>query len=70
MFASLTPGMKFITTYGVVEVVDDSRAMPTAELPDDAQQRLKLWRSSRIKVENRRKGNYDSVAVHSLARRK
>ena len=69
-FPTLEPGMEFVTQWGIVRVVSDSRATPTRKLTEDTADRLKQWKLRKIKKEYQRKEDFKSVAMHSLARRK
>jgi len=66
----LVTGSQFVTSYGVVEVVKDDRATPTAAaIPSKMQELVKTWRGSQAKQEVQVHKQMAMVAVQSLLRR-
>lgn len=66
---TLQPGSKFITVFGVVEVISDQRAKPTALYSADVKNELKKFNSSREKAALSRRKAYTAVAFQSRLRR-
>jgi hypothetical protein len=70
LLETLEPGSQFVTAYGVVEVITDDRAVPTAtEIPQKMVDLCKSWNSSQTKQQIQIRKLYSSVAVKSLLRR-
>jgi hypothetical protein len=65
----LGAGRRFVTTFGIVEVIEDSRAAPTADLPPNLPELLKRWNSARLKREQQSTKSYTTRAVQSLTQR-
>jgi len=70
VFPPVEPGAEFVTRWGVVRVVSDSRVVPTAKLSTDAAANFKHWKTRRTRQEAKRRENYKFVTINSLARRK
>jgi len=68
-FSTLEPGKKFVTPFGVVEVVKDDRATPTAVLPDDAQQRYRKYQKAQIAIEAKELRRHAKIASKLRIRR-
>jgi hypothetical protein len=67
---TLEPGSQFVTAYGVVEVVTDERAVPTAtKIPQNVADLCKSYNSSHTKQQIQIRKLHSSVAVKSLLRR-
>jgi len=52
-FHALSPGDQFVTSFGIVEVVKDDRAVPTAKFSKDIQQQNKKYK--KVKYDDERK---------------
>jgi uncharacterized C2H2 Zn-finger protein len=50
-FPSLQGGDKFVTPFGIVQVIKDDRAVPTASLPNDIKKRTRTYSNARLGVE-------------------
>ena len=78
LYDTLTPGLCFVTPYGIVEVVNDDRAIPcyvsesTSQLvfATDLKKQMKLYHNAVAKRQARDQKHLLNVAVMSLARRK
>ena len=57
-FPALHQGQKFVTPFGVVEVLKDDRAVPTAILPPDIQDRFRKYQKSKGTDSIRAMGRY------------
>lgn len=68
-FHVLQTGDKFVTKFGVVEVVKDDRAIPTSEPPSNAQALLRSWQSSKMKLDSKMSRAFCSQATRLRARR-
>jgi hypothetical protein len=66
---TLSAGERFITSFGVVEVVQDNRAIPVAELASDIQSLSKKWKSAKMRRDQHAVNTNTNAAVQSLARR-
>lgn len=69
-FPTLQPGQLFATKFGVVEVVKDDRATPTAVLPPDIKPKLKLYGKNVAKREARIRREVVHAAVETRVRAK
>ncbi|CAB9524669.1 expressed unknown protein [Seminavis robusta] len=72
-FPTLDPGTEFITReFGVVRVIKDDRVTPTvaSSLDKKAQDKYRWWKNQKSRLDGRRREQYFSSTVHSLARRK
>ena len=80
-FGTLTPGLCFVTQYGIVEVINDNREIPyfipvseSTNEPDfttaDLKKQTKLYHNAVLKNQMRDQKQLLNVAVVSLARRK
>ena len=68
-FDVVPPGIRFLTAYGVVEVVADNRATPTADLPPNLQQLNKKWSKYKVHYRQYFQERATRAGVNSLARR-
>jgi hypothetical protein len=70
-YATIAPGQCYVTPYGIVQVIYDDRATPTAvvENQEQAKSKLKLYYSALSKREARYQKQFLNVAVISQARR-
>jgi hypothetical protein len=68
-WATLALGSKFVTPFGVVQVVHDTRATPKATLPDDLKPILKRYYSAISKRDAFARKIHSNFAVLSRARR-
>jgi hypothetical protein len=76
-FDTLTPGLCFVTPYGIVEVINDDRAIPyyDFESPNEVdfttnlRKQMKLYNNAVLKRQNRDQKQMVNVAILSLARR-
>ena len=66
---TLLAGMKFVTKYGVVEVVADNRATPNAVLCDNIKEEMKKYTSSRAQHERKLQQFRHVNTVKNLAKR-
>ncbi|VEU41273.1 unnamed protein product [Pseudo-nitzschia multistriata] len=57
-FPTLNPGQQFVTKFGVVEVVRDDRAIPTAVFPKDIQERHRKFKKSEASKVHKEAGKY------------
>ena len=67
--ATLPPGQTFATKFGILEVVRDNRATPTAQLPDDLPQQTRKYTNGLLKRDARIGKEVTSAAVKSRVRR-
>lgn len=68
-FAKLKAGDRFITSFGIVEVVDDSRAAPTAVLPEELKQAQRNYNAFRVRRESSQTQAQVARTAQHLARR-
>ena len=75
-FDTLTPGLCFVTPYGVVEIVNDDRAIPYYALESsdkldavESKKRMKMYNNAVLKRQMRDQKQLSNVAIMSLARR-
>ena len=66
---SLQPGERFVTPFGVVEVVSDERGESTAHASKIPQSQLRNWNSTKSKIEKQRSKILDSKYTRLRARR-
>jgi hypothetical protein len=69
IYPTLKPGERFITKFGVVEVVKDDRATPTAKYPSDFQQQQRLYTNKYHKFLKKKTRRYVANAITMRARR-
>jgi len=67
--ATLPPGQTFATKYGILQVVRDNRATPTAQLPDDLPQQTRKYTNGLLKRDARIGKEVQNAAVKSRVRR-
>ena len=68
-YPTLEPGQTFVTAFGVVQVISDNRAIPTATLPEDAELKAKAYKSSNQKSRmQQQKGNMASAVKTRVQR--
>ena len=68
-FPTLNPGQKFVTPFGVVEVVKDDRAIPTAIFPDNVQTQHRKYQKAKAAEESRDVRRHTRVASKLRIRR-
>lgn len=68
-FPTLEPGQQFVTPFGVVEVVKDDRAVPTAIFPKDIQDQYRKYQKSKGTDDVREMGRYAKRAGNLRVRR-
>mmetsp|Transcript_24799 Transcript_24799/g.52597 ORF Transcript_24799/g.52597 Transcript_24799/m.52597 type:complete len:874 (+) Transcript_24799:115-2736(+) len=57
-FSALKPGQQFVTAFGLVEVIKDDRAIPTAILPKDVQRQYRKYTKSECHKATKAVGRY------------
>ncbi len=68
-FVTLLPGSRFVTSFGVVEVVADNRAIPTASYPDNLKHLTRQWSSWKSKRDAQMNRVLATAAVRQRTRR-
>ena len=68
-FPTLHPGQKFVTPFGVVEVLKDDRAIPTAILPANIQDQYRKYQKYKVTDSIREMGRYVKRAGKLRVRR-
>ena len=68
-FPTLAPGSKFVTPFGVVKVIADTRAKPTAVLPATIKKDSRNYNSSKQKSASQNQKGWMALAVKSRIRR-
>ena len=66
---TLEPGSRFITQFGIVEVVKDDRAIPSATLPKDIKSLQKRFHSHKDRLERQQKRIQANFTLQSRLRR-
>jgi len=65
----LEPGSKFITQFGIVQVVRDDRDVPTGELATDIKKKLQSYQSQKKRMEVRKMKKHDEASSLLRVRR-
>lgn len=68
-FPTLDPGQQFVTPFGIVEVVKDDRAVPTAIFPKDIQDQYRKYQKAKGTDDLREMGRYAKRAGKLRVRR-
>lgn len=66
----MEPGQSFITKYGIVEVINDNRVIPTAHYAPTFKNDVKVWNNYKVKRSSTVSKKKLTFALLSLARRK
>lgn len=69
LLPTLQPGDRFVTSFGLVEVVKDDRATPTAMANDISKEQQRYYQSAKSKVEKQRSKMFLSKSIRFRARR-
>lgn len=68
-FDLLPPGARFMTKFGIVEVVNDCREFPTGRLPPDIKKKVKAYAPLKLRKEAKNAKTHDDIASQLRARR-
>ena len=68
-FPTLNPGQKFVTQFGIVEVVKDDRAVPTATYPDGVQALYRNYQKFKVAADAKALRQYARIACKFRVRR-
>lgn len=68
-FATLEPGQQFVTMFGLVEVIKDDRAIPTAILPKDVQSQYRKYTKSETHRATKKVNRHIQLSSHLRVRR-
>ena len=64
----MKPGEKFVTPFGIVEVVKDDRAVPTAKYPDDYQVKHRRYQKFKVAADAKAVRQFAKMASKSRVR--